>query len=140
MAKKKDIEESGKKAAAEKKAAVKAEEDMAAKDAAAEQESESQDKTEQEDSAEKNDTAPTQATDNADQPADSAVEENPKKPAKDAAAPSKAEKAARQIFSDYPDAREVYVTSDGFGFFKQSDARNHAATLREKTVVTVKRK
>ena len=40
----------------------------------------------------------------------------------------------------YPDAPVVYMTSNGFGFFRESEARNHAATLRDKAVITVKRK
>lgn len=46
----------------------------------------------------------------------------------------------RQILKEYPAAEEVYMTSNGFGFFREQDARNHAATLRNKTVIIVKRK
>lgn len=46
----------------------------------------------------------------------------------------------RQILEEYPAAAEVYMTSNGFGFFREQDARNHAATLRDKTVINVKRK
>ena len=47
---------------------------------------------------------------------------------------------AGRILAAYPDAPVVYMTSNGFGFFKESEARNHAATLRDKAVITVKRK
>lgn len=47
---------------------------------------------------------------------------------------------AGQILAAYPDAPVVYMTSNGFGFFRESEARNHAATLRDKAVITVKRK
>ncbi|WP_418450183.1 hypothetical protein [Alistipes sp.] len=50
------------------------------------------------------------------------------------------QKAGEQILADYPDAAEVFVTAEGFGFFRVSDARNHAATLRDKTIIHVKRK
>lgn len=46
----------------------------------------------------------------------------------------------RQILEEYPAAMEVYMTSNGFGFFREQDARNHADTLRDKTVIIVKRK
>ena len=47
---------------------------------------------------------------------------------------------AERIFAVYPDASVVYMTSNGFGFFKDSEARNHANTLRDKAVITIKRK
>lgn len=47
---------------------------------------------------------------------------------------------AKRIFAAYPDASVVYMTSNGFGFFKESEARNHANTLRDTTVTTIKRK
>ena len=49
-------------------------------------------------------------------------------------------KKGRQILKEYPAADVVYMTSNGFGFFREQDARNHAATLRDKTVTIVKRK
>lgn len=49
-------------------------------------------------------------------------------------------KDGEQILAEYPEAREVYMTSNGFGFFRETDARNHAATLKDKTVTTIKRK
>ena len=47
---------------------------------------------------------------------------------------------AGRILAAYPDAPVVYMTANGFGFFRESEARNHAATLRDKAVITVKRK
>lgn len=46
----------------------------------------------------------------------------------------------QQILKEYPAADKVYMTSNGFGFFREQDARNHATTLRNKTVIIVKRK
>lgn len=50
------------------------------------------------------------------------------------------QRAGEEILAQYPDEPKVYVTSNGFGFFRESEARNHAATLQDKTVITVKRK
>lgn len=50
------------------------------------------------------------------------------------------EKEGERILAEYPDAPEVFMTTNGFGFFRETDARNHAAALRDKTVTTVKRK
>ena len=47
---------------------------------------------------------------------------------------------AERNFAAYPDATVVYMTTNGFGFFKESEARNHANTLRDKAVITIKRK
>ena len=60
--------------------------------------------------------------------------------AAEAAAREAADRAAAESGAAYPDAPVVYMTSNGFGFFKESEARNHAATLRDKAVITVKRK
>lgn len=49
-------------------------------------------------------------------------------------------KKGRQILKEYPAADVVYMTSNGFGFFRAQDAHNHAATLRDKTIIIVKRK
>lgn len=43
------------------------------------------------------------------------------------------------ILKDYPEANEINMTSNGFGFFDFNDAKNHASTLTDKTVVTVKK-
>lgn len=45
-----------------------------------------------------------------------------------------------QILTDYPEEQTVYMTANGFGFFKYSDACNHAETLSNKEVLTVNRK
>lgn len=50
------------------------------------------------------------------------------------------ERAGNRILAAYPSASKVYITSDGFGFFREHDARNHADGLRNKHIVTVKRK
>ncbi|WP_304721284.1 hypothetical protein [uncultured Alistipes sp.] len=56
------------------------------------------------------------------------------------AAPDRLTVKGRQILKEYPTAEEVYMTSNGFGFFREQDARNHATTLRDKSVIIVKRK
>ena len=60
--------------------------------------------------------------------------------AAESGAGSRLKAEAGRILAAYPDAPVVYMTSNGFGFFKESEARNHAATLRDKAVITVKRK
>lgn len=42
-----------------------------------------------------------------------------------------------QILGDYPAEHTVYMTANGFGFFKRADARNHADTLSDTEVLTV---
>lgn len=44
-----------------------------------------------------------------------------------------------QILENYPNEQTVYMTANGFGFFKHSDARNHADTLSGKEILTVNR-
>ena len=41
------------------------------------------------------------------------------------------------IFKEYPEAKELHCTADGFCFFLLSDASNHARTLEDKTVKTI---
>lgn len=48
--------------------------------------------------------------------------------------------AGRRIFERFPDQPEVHMTSNGFGFFRMSDAHNHAETLKDHRIVTVTRK
>ena len=48
------------------------------------------------------------------------------------------EQEGRKILADYPEAEAVYMTVDGFGFFDEHDAREHARRLSDKDVVTVK--
>jgi len=50
------------------------------------------------------------------------------------------ETKANAILKDYPQAGEVHFTADGFPFLMLSDASNHAKTLDDKTVKTIKRK
>lgn len=42
-----------------------------------------------------------------------------------------------EIFESNPELKEVHMTSDGQSFFKESDAKNHAKTLQDKTVELV---
>jgi membrane protein involved in colicin uptake len=75
-----------------------------------------------------------------------AAQEAAAKAAQEAAVKAAAEKEAqeaaartRELFERFPAAQELYFTSDGFAFLVQSDAQNHANTLQEKTVQTIKR-
>jgi hypothetical protein len=43
-------------------------------------------------------------------------------------------------FETYPEKNEVFETSDGFLFHKDTDAKNHSVTLKDKDVATHKRK
>ena len=74
------------------------------------------------------------------QAAEAAAREAANRAAAESGAESRLETEAGRILAAYPDAPAVYMTSNGFGFFKESEARNHAATLRDKAVITVKRK
>lgn len=44
------------------------------------------------------------------------------------------------IFKQHPNVEEFYVTSDDQAFFNASDAKNHAKTLENKEVDTIKRR
>ena len=44
-----------------------------------------------------------------------------------------------QILSGYPKEQKVYMTVNGLGFFKYTDACNHAETLSNKTILTINR-
>ena len=74
------------------------------------------------------------------QAAEAAAREAADRAAAESGAGSRLKAEAGRILAAYPDAPVVYMTSNGFGFFKESEARNHAATLRDKAVITVKRK
>lgn len=74
------------------------------------------------------------------QAAEAAAREAANRAAAESGARSRLEIEAGRILAAYPDAPAVYMTSNGFGFFKESEAHNHAATLRDKAVITVKRK
>ena len=52
---------------------------------------------------------------------------------------SAAHKVAQGLFASQKTLNEVHITSDGTAFYSKSDANNHARTLKDKTVVTVKR-
>lgn len=51
-----------------------------------------------------------------------------------------AQKIAKSIFKGNPAMKEVHVTSDGTAFYTLNDAKNHARTLSNKGVITLKRK
>ena len=64
---------------------------------------------------------------------------NDKKPAQPSVAEPSEEKlaAAREaerILAEHPEAEAVYMTSDGFGYFSEHDARNHARDLKDNEV------
>ena len=52
---------------------------------------------------------------------------------------SAAHKIAQGLFASQKTLNEVSVTSDGTAFYTKSDANNHARTLKDKAVTTVKR-
>ena len=70
------------------------------------------------------------------QPQQTAGKESPKAKVK---ADGKTEKIAKSIFSEHPEEDTVYITSDGFGYFNEHDARNHARTLPNDEIVTITR-
>lgn len=74
------------------------------------------------------------------QAAEAAARESADRATAGSGAGSRLKAEAGRILAAHPDAPVVYMTSNGFGFFKESEAHNHAATLRDKAVITVKRK
>ena len=42
-----------------------------------------------------------------------------------------------EIFKTNPDLKKAYITSDGTPFYQETDAKNHAKTLEDKTVEPV---
>lgn len=143
--------EAADKAAAEKVAREAAEKAAAAEQAAreaAEKAAAEQAAHEAAETVEK--TPPSPATSYAASPAELAAREATEKTAAEKAARKAAEpkvgsktrleKEGERILAEYPDAQVVYMTSNGFGFFRETDALNHAATLRDKTITNVKRK
>lgn len=44
------------------------------------------------------------------------------------------------LLENYPDQQEIYMTTNGFGFFELNEANSFAATLKNKTVQTVVKK
>ncbi len=46
---------------------------------------------------------------------------------------------AKKTLANYPNLKEVHVTSDGTAFGNAGDAKNHAVTLKDTNVVTIKR-
>jgi hypothetical protein len=41
------------------------------------------------------------------------------------------------IFESNPDLKKAYITADGTPFYQETDAKNHAKTLKDKSVETV---
>ena len=52
----------------------------------------------------------------------------------------KFQERADAIFESYPNAEELHFTSDGLSFLLECDAKNHAASLKENQIETIKRK
>ncbi|MDD6641416.1 MAG: hypothetical protein PUE55_02300 [Bacteroidales bacterium] len=50
------------------------------------------------------------------------------------------DKKAKSLFAEYPKAVELHFTADAMAFLLECDAKNHAATLADDTVTTIKRK
>src|SRR3970040_2131447 len=42
-----------------------------------------------------------------------------------------------KIFETNPDLKKAYITSDGTPFYQETDAKNHAKTLKDKSVEPV---
>jgi len=40
----------------------------------------------------------------------------------------------QKIFKSHPNLEKAYITSDGTPFYQESDAKNHAKTLKDKSV------
>ncbi len=45
----------------------------------------------------------------------------------------------KNLLKHNPGVQEVYMVSDGLGFYEKNDADNYARTLKNKTVTCVKR-
>jgi hypothetical protein len=58
---------------------------------------------------------------------------------KEGAAASKWDHKAGRLFTHYPAVDRLHFTADGQAFFMENDARNHAETLKDKTVETINR-
>jgi hypothetical protein len=52
---------------------------------------------------------------------------------------SKNAETAEEIFKYYPKREVLYFTTDGHGFFEQCDAINHAQSLNDKEIETIKK-
>ncbi|MGV4477456.1 hypothetical protein ACQ1QU_11065, partial [Ornithobacterium rhinotracheale] len=46
---------------------------------------------------------------------------------------------AKKLFNNYSELKEVYITSDGMGFYEKEKAENHADYLENKEVSFFKR-
>jgi len=44
---------------------------------------------------------------------------------------------SKEVFEQHPDLEKVYCTSDGTPFYQENDAKNHAKTLKDKSVEAV---
>lgn len=44
---------------------------------------------------------------------------------------------SKEVFEQNPNLKKVYCTSDGTPFYQENDAKNHAKTLKDKSVETV---
>jgi hypothetical protein len=49
------------------------------------------------------------------------------------------EKKADQLFGVYPGTKEFHFTADGTAFFTPNDASNHAVSLENKEIETIKK-
>lgn len=48
-------------------------------------------------------------------------------------------KRALEIFAKYPNQQEVHFTTDGLAFLSRCDAQNHAISLKDGGLTTIKR-
>lgn len=49
------------------------------------------------------------------------------------------EQVGRSVLEQYPSLKEVYVSTDGNAFPQESDAKNHALNLEDKTIIKIKK-
>ena len=46
---------------------------------------------------------------------------------------------AVKILDEHPGQDRVYMTADGFGYFNEHDARNHARDIKDDNIITIAR-
>ena len=61
------------------------------------------------------------------------------KPSQETKESKNAAKAAK-LLKSHPEVNEVFFTSDGLAFFEKNHADNHARSLKNKGIETIKRK
>lgn len=49
------------------------------------------------------------------------------------------EQVGWKVLEQHPSLEEVYVSTDGNAFLQESDAKNHALNLEDKTIIKIKK-